>query len=189
MAQQDRAGDSGLTIKNGSGLRCQPHERHERRALLTGHVARCAVQPEFLAQLAVGGVDGTLHKRFRATRHHGAIRAKTGTCKMRLPSRLCARPPGKSPAAFSILFNQVSGKADVRAPPPTNSSKSSCAASGRLALAQSVPHMLADFAESLFLKLANALARQVVLVPISLSVSSSSSSRPKRQRMMRDSMG
>ncbi|WP_394833217.1 D-alanyl-D-alanine carboxypeptidase/D-alanyl-D-alanine-endopeptidase [Pendulispora rubella] len=109
------AGDTGLAIKNGSGLFDANRTTPTSLVLFLRAMWRdAAVQPEFIAQFATGGVDGTLHKRFRATRHHGAIRAKTGTLQDAIAlSGYVLGPPGKGPLAFSILFNQVNGKADV----------------------------------------------------------------------------
>ncbi|WP_394823390.1 D-alanyl-D-alanine carboxypeptidase/D-alanyl-D-alanine-endopeptidase [Pendulispora albinea] len=109
------AGDTGVAIKNGSGLFDANRTTATSLVLFLRAMWRDpTVQPEFLAQFAVGGVDGTLHKRFRATRHHGAIRAKTGTLQDAIAlSGYVLGPPGRSPLAFSILFNQVAGKADV----------------------------------------------------------------------------
>jgi D-alanyl-D-alanine carboxypeptidase/D-alanyl-D-alanine-endopeptidase (penicillin-binding protein 4) len=66
---------------------------------------------EFVAQLSIGGVDGTLHKRFRDQRSHRAIRAKTGTLDDAIAlSGYVLGPPGKGTIAYAILFNKVSGR-------------------------------------------------------------------------------
>ena len=66
---------------------------------------------EFVAQLSIGGVDGTLHKRFRELRNHRAVRAKTGTLDDSIAlSGYVLGPQGKSTIAFAILFNKVSGR-------------------------------------------------------------------------------
>jgi D-alanyl-D-alanine carboxypeptidase/D-alanyl-D-alanine-endopeptidase (penicillin-binding protein 4) len=66
---------------------------------------------EFVAQLSIGGVDGTLHKRFRELREHRAVRAKTGTLDDAIAlSGYVLGPQGKSTIAFAILFNKVSGR-------------------------------------------------------------------------------
>jgi D-alanyl-D-alanine carboxypeptidase/D-alanyl-D-alanine-endopeptidase (penicillin-binding protein 4) len=107
------AGDTGLVIKNGSGLFDSNRTTATSMALLLRAMWRdSAVQPEFVAQLAVGGTDGTLHKRFREERHRHAIRAKTGTLDDTIAlSGYVLGPPGKGPIAFSILMNKVAGKA------------------------------------------------------------------------------
>ena len=103
------ANDTGLVIKNGSGL-------FDANRVTTASVVQLlraawrdpAVQPEFVAQLAIGGVDGTLHKRFREHRAHRSIRAKTGTLEdVAALSGYVLGPPGKGPIAFSILVNHT----------------------------------------------------------------------------------
>ena len=73
-----------------------------------------AVAPEFTAQLAIGGVDGTLHKRFRAEKSRRSLPAKTGTLADVIAlSGYVSGPPGKSTIAFCILINKVAGRASV----------------------------------------------------------------------------
>ena len=106
-------GDAGLVIKNGSGL----FDSNRTTAFSVAKLLRhCWQEPElrneFVAQLAIGGVDGTLHKRFRNTRAHRAIRAKTGTLDDAIAlSGYVLGPRGKHTIAFSILFNHVAGHA------------------------------------------------------------------------------
>ena len=105
--------DAGVVIKNGSGL----YDANKVTAqsvvsLLRASWQSSAVQPEYVAQLAIGGVDGTLHKRLRSEAKHRSIRAKTGTLDDTIAlSGYVLGPPGKGPIAFSILFNKVDGKA------------------------------------------------------------------------------
>jgi D-alanyl-D-alanine carboxypeptidase/D-alanyl-D-alanine-endopeptidase (penicillin-binding protein 4) len=69
------------------------------------------LQPEFVAQLAVGGVDGTLRHRFRNGRAHRVVRAKTGTLEDAMALSGHVFPPsGRSPLAFSIIVNHIAGK-------------------------------------------------------------------------------
>jgi serine-type D-Ala-D-Ala carboxypeptidase/endopeptidase (penicillin-binding protein 4) len=108
------ASEPGVVIKNGSGL----FDANRVTAASTVEVLRWAwrdpsVQPEYLAQLAVGGVDGTLHKRFRSELTKRRVRAKTGTLEDAIAlSGYVLREGGKGPIAFSILFNRVAGKQD-----------------------------------------------------------------------------
>lgn len=106
-------GDTGVVIKNGSGLFDSNRTTAHSMAKLLRHCWRePSLRGEFLAHLAIGGVDGTLHKRFRDVRHHRAIRAKTGTLDDAIAlSGYVLGPPGKSPIVFAILFNKVSGHA------------------------------------------------------------------------------
>jgi D-alanyl-D-alanine carboxypeptidase/D-alanyl-D-alanine-endopeptidase (penicillin-binding protein 4) len=71
------------------------------------------VQPEYVAQLSVGGVDGTLRKRFRQELTRRRVRAKTGTLDDVIAlSGYVLRDDGRGPIAFSIFFNHVAGKQD-----------------------------------------------------------------------------
>jgi D-alanyl-D-alanine carboxypeptidase/D-alanyl-D-alanine-endopeptidase (penicillin-binding protein 4) len=106
--------DTGVVIKNGSGL----FDANRVTAYGTVELLRWAwrdpaVQPEYLAQLSVGGVDGTLHKRFRQELTRRRVRAKTGTLDDVIAlSGYLLRDGGKGPLAFSVFFNHVGGKQD-----------------------------------------------------------------------------
>jgi len=106
-------GDDGFVVKNGSGL----FDSNRTTATSVTRLLRFAwqdpnVRNEYVAQLAIGGVDGTLHKRFRDTRAHRAVRAKTGTLDDAIAlSGYVLAPNGKNTIAFSIMFNKVSGHA------------------------------------------------------------------------------
>lgn len=106
------ANDAGVVIKNGSGL----FDSNRVTAASVVQLLRAAwrdesIQPEFVAQLAIGGVDGTLHKRFRSERVRRAVRAKTGTLDDAIAlSGYVLGAPGRGPIAFSILMNHVEGK-------------------------------------------------------------------------------
>lgn len=71
---------AAYTIVNGSGLthanRIQPSALS---ALLRSLYYDLTVAPEFMASLAVGGIDGTIRNRFLGTDAVGLVRAKTGT--------------------------------------------------------------------------------------------------------------
>ena len=105
--------EQGMVIKNGSGL----FDANRATASSMTTVLRAvykdpALQTEFVAQLAVGGADGTLKKRFRDDRARRAIRAKTGTLEDAIAlSGFVLGPQGKGPIAFSILMNGTTGKA------------------------------------------------------------------------------
>ncbi len=109
------ATDQGIVVKNGSGL----FDANRVTASSTVSLLRAmwrdsTVQPEYLAQLSVGGVDGTLRKRFRGELTKRRVRAKTGTLDDAIAlSGYLLRDGGKGPVAFSILFNHVGGKQDV----------------------------------------------------------------------------
>ena len=109
------ASEGGIVIKNGSGL----FDANRVTAASTVELLRWAwrdpsVQPEFLAQLSVGGVDGTLHKRFKGELTKRHVRAKTGTLDDVISlSGYVLQGGSKGPIAFSMLFNHVAGKQDV----------------------------------------------------------------------------
>jgi D-alanyl-D-alanine carboxypeptidase/D-alanyl-D-alanine-endopeptidase (penicillin-binding protein 4) len=108
------ANDKGVVIKNGSGLFDANRVTTWSAVQLLRTVWRdSSLRPEFLAQLSVGGVDGTLHKRFHDPVTRRRVRAKTGTLDDVIAlSGYVLAPPGKSPVAFSIIFNGVGGKQD-----------------------------------------------------------------------------
>lgn len=109
------ASDTGLVLKNGSGLFDANRVTAHSLAQLLRHAYRDpAIGPAFVSQLAIGGVDGTLRGRFRWLSGHHAVRAKTGTLDDAISlSGYVLGPPGKPPLAFAILFNKVSGKGSV----------------------------------------------------------------------------
>jgi serine-type D-Ala-D-Ala carboxypeptidase/endopeptidase (penicillin-binding protein 4) len=106
--------DAGVVIKNGSGL----FDANRVTAFSTVMLLRWAwrdpgIQPEYTAQLSVGGVDGTLHKRFRQELTRRRVRAKTGTLDDVISlSGYVLRDGGRGPLAFSVFFNHVGGKQD-----------------------------------------------------------------------------
>jgi D-alanyl-D-alanine carboxypeptidase/D-alanyl-D-alanine-endopeptidase (penicillin-binding protein 4) len=109
------ASDPDMVIKNGSGL----FDANRVTAWSTVKILKWAwrdpaVQPEFVAQLSVGGVDGSLHKRFRNEATRRRVRAKTGTLDDVIAlSGYITRDNGKGPLAFSIMWNHVGGHQDA----------------------------------------------------------------------------
>ncbi len=108
------AADAGLVVKNGSGL----FDANRVTAWSTVALLRWAwrdpeIQPEYVAQLSVGGVDGTLHRRFAQELTRRRVRAKTGTLDDVIAlSGYVLRDGGRGPIAFSIFFNGVAGRQD-----------------------------------------------------------------------------
>jgi serine-type D-Ala-D-Ala carboxypeptidase/endopeptidase (penicillin-binding protein 4) len=106
------ANDAGLVVKNGSGL----FDSNRTTAASVVALLRAAwrdptLQPEFVAQLAVGGVDGTLRHRFRSGKAHRMVRAKTGTLEDAIALSGYVFPAGaRAPLAFSIIINHIAGK-------------------------------------------------------------------------------
>jgi D-alanyl-D-alanine carboxypeptidase/D-alanyl-D-alanine-endopeptidase (penicillin-binding protein 4) len=104
--------EPGVVVKNGSGLfdanRVTPAST---TALLRAAFRDPRVGPDFVAQLSIGGVDGTMHGRFREWSKSRAVRAKTGTLDaVAALSGYVLPPPGRSPVAFSLLVNGIPGK-------------------------------------------------------------------------------
>lgn len=103
---------SQLSIVNGSGLfegnRIAP--AHLTR-LLAAMYGRSDLRAEYVAQLAVGGVDGTLRNRLTQLRTPRSVRAKTGTLNdvIALSGYVLGPTPGRA-FAFSFLANGVRGK-------------------------------------------------------------------------------
>ena len=118
LAKNDLS-DTGVVIKNGSGLFDSNRVTAWSLAKLLKFAWQdSAIKNEYVAQLAIGGVDGTLHKRFREIRARRAVRAKTGTLDdaIALSGYVLAPPSGNgnpksNTIVFSILFNKVAGHA------------------------------------------------------------------------------
>ncbi|MDC3953753.1 D-alanyl-D-alanine carboxypeptidase/D-alanyl-D-alanine endopeptidase [Polyangium jinanense] len=104
--------EEGMVVKNGSGL----FDANRITPLGTTSLLRAAYRdvtmgPEFLAHLAVGGVDGTLRGRFKNLGDRGIVRAKTGTLNaVAALSGYVLGPPGRAPIAFSIYVNGIPDK-------------------------------------------------------------------------------
>jgi len=111
--ERNELGDTGVVIKNGSGLFDSNRVTATSMAkLLRYGWQEPTIHHEFLAQLAIGGVDGTLHRRFRSLSNHRAVRAKTGTLDSAIAlSGYVLAPKGKGTIAYAIMFNKVSGHA------------------------------------------------------------------------------
>ncbi|HET8937350.1 MAG TPA: D-alanyl-D-alanine carboxypeptidase/D-alanyl-D-alanine-endopeptidase [Polyangiales bacterium] len=70
-----------------------------------------AYRPEYVAQLSVGGADGTLARRFSHLARPRVVRAKTGTLNdvIALSGYVLGPTPGRA-YAFSYLANGIKGK-------------------------------------------------------------------------------
>jgi D-alanyl-D-alanine carboxypeptidase/D-alanyl-D-alanine-endopeptidase (penicillin-binding protein 4) len=99
-------------VVNGSGL-------FEGNRIAAGHLVKVlthvyqdpAIRDEYMAQLAVGGVDGTLERRLGDLPAPRIVRAKTGTLNgvISLSGFVLGPEPGQA-IAFSFLANGVNGK-------------------------------------------------------------------------------
>jgi D-alanyl-D-alanine carboxypeptidase/D-alanyl-D-alanine-endopeptidase (penicillin-binding protein 4) len=103
--------DDGVAMRNGSGLfHGATLTTHALATVLRTAWADPAIGPDYVAQLAIGGVDGTLRGRFRSWADTRAVRAKTGTLNaVASLSGYVLAPDGGSPVVFSIVVNDVSG--------------------------------------------------------------------------------
>jgi D-alanyl-D-alanine carboxypeptidase/D-alanyl-D-alanine-endopeptidase (penicillin-binding protein 4) len=99
------------TYRNGSGLfDANRFSARQLVAVLRGAYLDDGMRPEFLSQLATGGVDGTISTRYRdpAARRH--VRAKTGTLNdVATLSGYVFDAQGRRPVAFAILVNGAAG--------------------------------------------------------------------------------
>lgn len=94
-----------VVVANGSGL-------FDANRVSAGVLAEAlaaayrepAISSEMVAQLAIGGVDGTLRNRFRDLAGQRIVRAKTGTLRNVIAlSGYVMGPAGRAPIAFSLL--------------------------------------------------------------------------------------
>ena len=107
------ASDRGLVIKNGSGLfDANRVTAASITALLRAAFEDKRIEPEFMAQLAVSGMDGTLEGRLKGPRTKGLVRAKTGTLNDVIALSGYVLRTKKKPVAFACIFNRVTGKQD-----------------------------------------------------------------------------
>jgi serine-type D-Ala-D-Ala carboxypeptidase/endopeptidase (penicillin-binding protein 4) len=95
-------------MSNGSGL--YDSNRFTAEQLVT--VMRAALRDfrigsEYLASLAVAGIDGTLGQRMGGTPAHRYVRAKTGTLANVSSLSGVVGAPGEKPLLFSLLVNDV----------------------------------------------------------------------------------
>jgi D-alanyl-D-alanine carboxypeptidase/D-alanyl-D-alanine-endopeptidase (penicillin-binding protein 4) len=106
------AASSTTRIVNGSGLFDANRVSARGLAVALRHAYTSPrIGPDFVAQLAIGGVDGTLRSRLAGHRDRRVVRAKTGTlARSHALSGYVLAPPGKSPVAFSLLVDGVAGQ-------------------------------------------------------------------------------
>jgi D-alanyl-D-alanine carboxypeptidase/D-alanyl-D-alanine-endopeptidase (penicillin-binding protein 4) len=100
------------TIVNGSGLFDGNRIAPSHLTRLLRHVYNDpGVRPEYLAHLAVGGDDGTLHSRLESLPRPRIVRAKTGTLNdaIALSGYVLGPEPDRT-IAFSVLANGIRGK-------------------------------------------------------------------------------
>ncbi len=110
------ADQPSLKIVNGSGL--FDANRLSAGALASALAAAYRdprLRAEFVSQLAIGGVDGTLKRRFRPTSAARSVRAKTGTlAKTVALSGYLTPAGGTTTLAFSIIVDGIGAIGTVR---------------------------------------------------------------------------
>ncbi len=108
--------DDGLKIGNGSGL--YDANRVSARTLtrvLEAAYLDPAISRAYQAQLAVGGLDGTLRGRFFELKSRASVRAKTGTLnKVTALSGYVFGPQQETGVAFSVLVTGTSDHGGAR---------------------------------------------------------------------------
>ncbi len=112
LLKQIGAWDAGARITNGSGL--YDANRISARSL-TRVLAYAYQEPrlsaDYLAQLPIGGVDGTLAARFYGLRAQRSVLAKTGTLRRIVSlSGYVFGPNRTTPVAFSFIVADVIGR-------------------------------------------------------------------------------
>ena len=110
--KQIGAWEPGTKISNGSGLydanRLSPRTLTR---LLNYTLNDSRLSPDFLAQLAVGGIDGTLAARFYTLKAQRSVLAKTGTLRRIVSLGGYVFGPERSTAvSFSFIVSDVIGR-------------------------------------------------------------------------------
>jgi D-alanyl-D-alanine carboxypeptidase/D-alanyl-D-alanine-endopeptidase (penicillin-binding protein 4) len=106
------AWDPGSRVVNGSGLfDANRISARGLAALLREAYRRAGLMPEFVAQLSIGGVDGTLRHRFGRLAACRCVRAKTGTLDGVVALSGYVFPVGyPAPFTFSLLVTDLPGR-------------------------------------------------------------------------------
>lgn len=112
-ARQAGVSTVGMTLRNGSGLYdANRVSANQLAGALRATWRDPAIRDEFIAQLAVGGDDGTLHNRLRLPGAERWVRAKTGTLNDAIAlSGYVLTPEVSRTWVFSFLSNGVQGHA------------------------------------------------------------------------------
>lgn len=102
-------------MANGSGLYDSNRFSAEQMvAVLRGAMRDFRIAAEFMASLAIAGMDGTIAHRMAGTAAERFVRAKTGTLATASCLSGYAGSPGRAPLIFSILMNDVPSPGDAR---------------------------------------------------------------------------
>jgi D-alanyl-D-alanine carboxypeptidase/D-alanyl-D-alanine-endopeptidase (penicillin-binding protein 4) len=90
-----------LVIGNGSGLSREARISADSMAKLLIGARQSRFAPEFLTSLSLGGLDGTLEKRFQNLEDPSRVRMKTGT--LRDVSSIAGYVTGKSGKSYAVV--------------------------------------------------------------------------------------
>lgn len=104
-----------LVQSDGSGLSWHDMVTAEATVQLLTYMHRHRYASVFRDALPIAGVDGTLKNRFKGTVAENNLRAKTGTLSSASSLSGYVRDAGGEELAFSIMVNNYSEDADVRA--------------------------------------------------------------------------
>lgn len=108
--------DANVRWSNGSGL----FDANRASTGLLVQVLTSAyrdprIAPEYLAQLSIGGADGTLTSRLRRLPEGCFVRAKTGTLRSTISLAGYIERSGHSTMAFAIIAEKVKRQGEARA--------------------------------------------------------------------------
>lgn len=107
--------EPGTRLTNGSGLFDANRLSTNLLVRLLG-IARAdpSLAPEYLSQLSIAGVDGTLSRRFRGLLQECVIRAKTGTLRSVVSLAGYVERPDHRILTFAIIVEGVKNQATTR---------------------------------------------------------------------------
>lgn len=106
---------SSLVLSDGSGLSRNDMITADATVQLLTYMHRHRYASVFRDALPIAGVDGTLRNRFKGTPAENNLRAKTGTLSSASSLSGYVRDAAGEELAFSIMVNNFSQDADVRA--------------------------------------------------------------------------
>lgn len=99
---------SGYRADNGSGLFDATEVSARQLTTLLGAAHKdFRIGPDLMASLPVGGVDGTLARRWRGHAAKGRVRAKTGTLDKVVTIAGYLATDGQHPLGFAVLVNDI----------------------------------------------------------------------------------
>ncbi|MBX3161446.1 MAG: D-alanyl-D-alanine carboxypeptidase/D-alanyl-D-alanine-endopeptidase [Deltaproteobacteria bacterium] len=108
VAELGKVGVSGFRSDNGSGLFASSEVSARQLVKLLGVAHKdFRIGPDLMASLPVGGVDGTLARRWKGRPAYGRVRAKTGTLEKVSSLSGYVAVEAARPIAFAIIANDV----------------------------------------------------------------------------------